>query len=103
MLYNIIGASNQGLGKLEEAIVAYTKALSIKPDFADAYNNMGNALKDKGNLEEAIELYKKSISLNPDYADAYYNMGIALEDKAILCCDVSTCPSQKLMIVVINN
>jgi len=28
-------------GKLEEAIEAYNKALSIKPDYADAYNNMG--------------------------------------------------------------
>ena len=35
-LYNIIGASNKGLGKLEEAIEAYNKALSIKADFADA-------------------------------------------------------------------
>jgi tetratricopeptide (TPR) repeat protein len=47
-LYNIIGAANQNLGKLDEAIEAYTKALSIKPDYAEAYNNMGNALKDQG-------------------------------------------------------
>ena len=39
--------------KLEEAIEAYNKALSIKPDYAEAYNNMGNALKDQGKLEEA--------------------------------------------------
>ena len=31
-LYNIIGASNKGLGKLEEAIEAYKKTLSINPD-----------------------------------------------------------------------
>ena len=32
-------------GKLEEAIEA-TKALAIKPDYAEAYSNMGNALKE---------------------------------------------------------
>ena len=45
---------------LDEAIEAYTKAISIKPDYADAYNNMGNALKDQDKLDEAIEAYKQS-------------------------------------------
>ena len=54
-LYNIIGASNKGIGKLGEAIQAYNKVLSLKPDYAEAYNNIGNALKDKGKLGEAIE------------------------------------------------
>ena len=76
-LYNISGAANQGLGKLEEAVETYKKAISIKPDFAEAYNNMGNALKEQGKLEEAIEAYKKAISLKPDYAEAYNNMGNA--------------------------
>ena len=35
----------QAQGKLEEAIEAYTKALSIKPDYAEAHNNLGNALQ----------------------------------------------------------
>jgi tetratricopeptide (TPR) repeat protein len=49
-------------GKLDEAIEAYNKALSIKPDYAEAYNNMGNALKEQGKLEEAIEAYNKALS-----------------------------------------
>ena len=36
---------------LDEAIEAYNKALSIKPDYAEAHNNMGNALKDQGKLD----------------------------------------------------
>ena len=77
-LYNIIGASNKGLGKLEEAIEACNNALSIKPDYAEAYYNMGIALQDQGKLEEAIEACNKALSLKPDYAEAYYNMGIAM-------------------------
>ena len=71
-------------GKLEEAIKAYKKALSFKPDYADAYNNMGNALQEQGKLEEAIEAYNKALSLKPDYAEAYYNMGVALQEQGKL-------------------
>ena len=40
VLHNIAGASHKGLGELEEAVEAYTKAISIKPDCAEAYNNL---------------------------------------------------------------
>jgi Tfp pilus assembly protein PilF len=66
---------------LEEAIAAYNKALSIKPNYVDAYNNMGNTLKEQGKLEEAIEAYNKALSIKPDYVDAYFNMGNALQDQ----------------------
>ena len=71
-------------GKLEEAIEAYNKALAIKPDYAEAYNNMGDALQEQGKLEEAIEAYNKALAIKPDYADAYYNMGIALKEQGKL-------------------
>ena len=80
-LYNISGAANGGLGLLDAAIEAYNKALSIKPDYADAYFNMGIALKDQEKLEEAIEAYNKALAIKPDYAEAYYNMGNDMKDK----------------------
>jgi tetratricopeptide (TPR) repeat protein len=80
VLFNIQGAVLKGLGRLDLSIEAYTKALSIKPDYAEAYNNMGNALKEQGKLEEAIEAFNKSLAIKPDYAKAYYNMGNALSD-----------------------
>ena len=71
-------------GKLEEAIEAYNKVLSIRPNYVDAYNNMGNTLKKQGKLEEAIEAYNKVLSIKPDYVDAYFNMGNALQDQGKL-------------------
>jgi predicted O-linked N-acetylglucosamine transferase (SPINDLY family) len=71
----------QRQNKLEEAIEAYKKTLSIKPDYANAYYNMGNALKEQSKLEEAIQAYNKVLSIKPDSAEAYYNMGIALHDQ----------------------
>ena len=69
-LYNIIGAANQSLGNLDDAIKAYKKSLSIKPDYAEAYYNMGIALQDKGKLHETIEAYNKAVAIKPDYAEA---------------------------------
>jgi tetratricopeptide (TPR) repeat protein/2-polyprenyl-3-methyl-5-hydroxy-6-metoxy-1,4-benzoquinol methylase len=79
-----MGNALKDQGKLDEAVGAYTKALSIKPDYSDAYNNMGNALKDQGKPDEAVGAYTKALSIKPDYADAYNNMGNALKDQGKL-------------------
>ena len=70
--------------KLEEAIEAYKKAISIKPDFADVYYNIGNALRVQGKHEEAVEAYKKAISIKPDFAEAHHEIGNALRDQGKL-------------------
>ncbi len=67
---NLLGAVNTGLGRLEQAVVNYEKALAIKPDYAEAYNNMGLVLKDKGESDAAIESFKKALKIKPDYASA---------------------------------
>jgi len=79
-LYNIIGAANQSLGNLEEAIKAYKKSLSIKPDYAEAHNNIGVTLREQGKLDKAVTALKKALSIKPDYAEAYNNIGIVLRN-----------------------
>jgi tetratricopeptide (TPR) repeat protein len=74
-----MGNALQELGKLEEAIEAYNKALAIKPDYAEAYNNMGVTLKDQGKLEEAIEAYNKALAIKPDYAEVWNNIVFPLQ------------------------
>ena len=81
VVWNILGASRAQVGKLDEAIDAYKKTISLKPGYADAYFNMGIVLKDQGKFEEAIEAYKKSITLKPDHAEAYCNKGSVLYDQ----------------------
>ena len=39
----IMGVALKDQGKLDDAIEAHKKSISLKPDYADAYNNMGNA------------------------------------------------------------
>ena len=40
-----MGLALQKQGKQDEAIEAYNKALSLKPDFVEAYHNMSSALE----------------------------------------------------------
>ena len=81
IVWNILGAAATKIGKLEQAILAFQKAIAIKPDYAEAFNNMGNAIRDQGSLEKAIQAYNKAIKLKPNYTEAYCNMGIALKDQ----------------------
>ena len=47
--YYNFGNALQAYEKFEEAAEAYNKAISIKPDYTDAYNNLGITLKNKAN------------------------------------------------------
>jgi hypothetical protein len=69
-----MGIALQEQGTLEKAIEAYNKALSVKPDYAEAYYNMGIALQEQGKFEETLEIYKKALSIKPDYSDTYWNL-----------------------------
>ena len=57
-------------GKTEDAIKAYKKAISIKPEYAEAYDNMGILFKAQGSLDEAIETYKKILAISPYHGGA---------------------------------
>ena len=58
-------------GKLDAAIAAQRRALTLRPDFADAHSNLSNSLKDKGELDEAIRCYRRVIAIKPDFVDAH--------------------------------
>jgi tetratricopeptide (TPR) repeat protein len=68
------------LGRNEEAILSYDKAIEFKPDFHQAWYNRGIALDDLGRNEEAILSYDKAIYIKTDLHEAYVNRGVALDN-----------------------
>ncbi|MCH7985996.1 MAG: tetratricopeptide repeat protein [Acidobacteria bacterium] len=81
--YNLgVGLANKG--QFDDAIVAYNKALQIKPDFPKALNNLGIALARKGQFDEAIAALNKALQIKPDFPEALNNLGIALARKGQL-------------------
>ena len=64
--------------KYKTAENALRKSISIKPDFALAYNDLGAILIDQGNTNEASAAFKKALSIDPYNFYALSNMGAAL-------------------------
>ena len=67
-------------GKNDIAVDLITKALAIKPDYAEAHNNLGNAFKELGKLDEAVASYHRALAIKPDLAKAHSNLGVALQN-----------------------
>jgi tetratricopeptide (TPR) repeat protein len=51
------------LGKYEEAIYYFDKAISIYPEYAEVWNHKGSALQKLGKGEDAKECFNKAKSL----------------------------------------
>ena len=80
VVWNILGVSRTQIGKLDEAIEAYKKSISLKPDFALAHYNLGSTLQELGRLDEAEASFTKAIALKPNHAEAHYNLGNMLKE-----------------------
>ena len=76
--HNLQAISLAGEGKLDEAIAELSKALRLKPEFAEAHYNMGNALAGQDKSDEAMDHFSEAIRIKPDYAEARNNLGILL-------------------------
>ncbi|MEW6618965.1 MAG: tetratricopeptide repeat protein [bacterium] len=63
------------LGRYEEALTAYEKAIELEPDDAWAWRGKGYALGELGRYEEALVATEKAIELKPDMAEAWNNKG----------------------------
>lgn len=93
----------KGLHTANKAKDAFQKALSLKPDFFEAYNGLGWAYLDTwgmrsallmpvpaADLERAVGCFDLAIERKPDYADSYLGLGCAyrqmgLHAKALRC------------------
>lgn len=60
VLYYNVGVMNMDQKKIDEAIEYFEKAIELKPDYGDAYNNIGAAIIEKAN--PIIEEMNKSLS-----------------------------------------
>lgn len=75
--YNKRGLAHASTRNYEQAIVDYTKALALDPDYAEAYNNRSTAHLLMENYAEGVVDCNKALELAPDFVAAYVNRAIA--------------------------
>lgn len=66
------GATLAHLGKPDEAIQAYHRALDLKPNYVRVWVNLGIAYAYKNQYKEAARFYLNALSFNPR-ADHLWN------------------------------
>ena len=70
-------------GRIEEAIDSYKKALSLKPDYVQVYNNLGVLYKDNEKYEDAIKMFTKAKELQPNHQNSYYNLALIKKEQGL--------------------
>jgi tetratricopeptide (TPR) repeat protein len=61
----------------QSAILNFSNAIRVNPNYAEAYFYRGYVKSMIGDNGETIEDYNKAIELNPKYVNAYYYRGVA--------------------------
>ena len=67
--------------RFEESIIFYEKAIKLKDDFFEAYNNLASSQKKIGLINEAIQNYNTSIKIKENNLEAHFNLGNLLYDE----------------------
>jgi tetratricopeptide (TPR) repeat protein/TolB-like protein len=76
----------------DEAIKAYTKAIDLRPFFAEAHVGLGDALAAKGDVDPAVAAYRKGLEYNPMNAKVHVSLGkIYYSEKGLYYESVTAC------------
>ncbi len=86
------GAKLAALGRYEEALACYEKALDINPGNPAAWNNKGYSLTKLGRYNEAIKCYNQSIKSGNESVEPWMNLAACLnilghDEEAVACCE----------------
>jgi len=65
----------------DTAILEFTEAIRVDPNYAEAYFRRGDTYDERGDYDRAIADYTQAIRLDPNYAKAYYYRGLTYNNK----------------------
>jgi tetratricopeptide (TPR) repeat protein len=74
-LHNRLGICYQRMGDAKAARRAYKKAIDLRRDYAEVWNNIGTLDHARSRYKQAISAYSKAIRLDPRSAVFYRNLG----------------------------
>ena len=74
---HLLGVLAHQLNDPKKAIKLISRALTLRPDFSEAFNNLGNAYIDLKLFKKAIESYNSALKIKKDYQIAQNNLANA--------------------------
>lgn len=75
---HLLGLIAHQVGKNEPAVELISKALAVKPDYAEAHCNLGFVLQALGRGNDAVASFRRAVDIKPGAADLHNNLGNAL-------------------------
>lgn len=72
------GAALRLAGRLDEAAAAVERAVSLDPDYGDAWNNLGFVRRALGDHAGARAALERAAALKPDFAPTHNALGVVL-------------------------
>ena len=77
---HLLAVVQAGLGKQDQALASYDRALSVRPHNAEVHYNRGLTMHELKRYQEALASYDHALILRPDYAEALSNRGNTLQE-----------------------
>ena len=74
ILFNVRGACYSSIGPSDNAINDFKKAISLKPDYAEAHYNLGVIFQKIDQNDNAFDCYENALELNHAYPQAHNNI-----------------------------
>jgi tetratricopeptide (TPR) repeat protein len=73
--WSLLGNAYYDADLPEEAIVAYNRALALRPDDTDILNDQGAMYRQKGEFTRALANFEKVVKIDPYNLESLYNIG----------------------------
>ncbi|HUU75696.1 MAG TPA: tetratricopeptide repeat protein [Methanoregulaceae archaeon] len=70
--WNQRGETHHTIGRYNEAVAAFDKAISIHPENGEAWRNRGLSLAMLGRVNESGASFARALAINPEDIEAYY-------------------------------
>jgi Flp pilus assembly protein TadD len=76
---NLRGVALGELGRIDDAVAAFRRALKRRPAHAECHYNLGKALLKGDDLDGARESFRRAATLDPPHPSAAYMLGLVLQ------------------------
>jgi tetratricopeptide (TPR) repeat protein len=78
LAHNNLGVAFSKPGSTDQAIVHYTEALRLLPDYKEAHFNLGVALYVQGKIKAAVNQFSEALRIDPGFKQAHKRLATAL-------------------------